>query len=110
MLKIVGLQAKTEGQSFVVLFLEINRINDIMYSGGGKMAYETKVILALLAQQVGKAKSVKEAYTAIARAANVEGILLASYEDFLKELEDALSYKKQALARSPQVACFFLRR
>ena len=53
------------------------------------MAYETKVILALLAQQVGKAKSVKEAYTAIVKAANVEGMQLVSYEEFLKELEEA---------------------
>ena len=52
------------------------------------MAYETKVILALLAQQVGKAKSVKEAYNAIVKAANVEGMQLASYEEFLKEMEE----------------------
>jgi len=51
------------------------------------MAYETKVILTLLAQQVGKAKSIKEAYNAIVRAANVEGMQLPSYEDFLKEME-----------------------
>ena len=53
------------------------------------MAYETKVILALLAQLVGKAKNVKEAYNAIVKAANVEGMQLASYEEFLKEMEDA---------------------
>ena len=51
------------------------------------MAYETKVILSLLAQQVGKSKTVKEAYTAIVKAANVEGMDLPSYEDFIKELE-----------------------
>ena len=52
------------------------------------MDYETKVILSLLAQQVGKSKSIKEAYTAIVRAANVEGLELPSYEDFVKELEE----------------------
>ena len=52
------------------------------------MASETKVFLALLAQQVGKAKSVKEAYSAIVKAANVEGMQLPSYEDFLKEIEE----------------------
>ena len=52
------------------------------------MAYETKVILALLAQNVGKSKTIKEAYTAIVRAANVEGLELPSYEDFQKEIEN----------------------
>jgi hypothetical protein len=51
------------------------------------MAYETKVIMALLAQQVGKAKTVKEAYSAIVKAANVEGVKLPSYEEYLTELE-----------------------
>ena len=51
------------------------------------MAYETKVIMALLAQQVGKAKTVKEAYTAIVKAANVEGLKLPTYEEYLTELE-----------------------
>ena len=51
------------------------------------MAYETKVILTLLARQVGMAKTVKEAYTAIAKAANVEGVTLPTYEEFVKELE-----------------------
>ena len=55
------------------------------------MASETKLILALLAQQVGKAKSVKEAYNAIVKAANVEGVQLPSYEDFLKELDEEQS-------------------
>ena len=52
------------------------------------MAYETKVILTLLAQQVGKSKTIKEAYTAIVKAANVEGLSLPLYEDFIKELEE----------------------
>jgi len=49
------------------------------------MSYETKVILSLLAQQVGKSKSIKEAYTAIVKAANVEGVELPSFDDFQKE-------------------------
>ena len=53
------------------------------------MAYETKVILMLLAQQVAKSKSVKEAYNAIARAASVEGVSLPPFEEFLREIEEA---------------------
>jgi hypothetical protein len=52
------------------------------------MAYETKVILALLAQQIGRSKTVKEAYTAVVRAANVEGVQLPTYEEFLRECEE----------------------
>ena len=50
-------------------------------------AYETKVILALLAQQIGRAKTIKEAYTLVVQAANVEGFQLPPYEEFLEELE-----------------------
>ena len=46
------------------------------------MAFETKVILTLLSQQVGVAKSLEEAYTFIVNAANVEGVQLPSYEEF----------------------------
>jgi len=52
------------------------------------MAYETKVILTLLAQQIGRAKTVKEAYTLVIQAANIEDFKLPSYEEFLKELEE----------------------
>jgi len=52
------------------------------------MAYETKVILSLLAQQVGKCKTIKEAYTAIVRAASVEGLVLPSYEEFMEQVEE----------------------
>ena len=51
------------------------------------MAYETKVILALLAQQIGRSKSIKEAYTTVIMAANVEGLELPSYEEFIKQIE-----------------------
>ena len=56
--------------------------------GDSIMAYETKVILMLLAQQVGRAKTIKEAYTIIAAAANVEGVKLPTFEEFQKELEE----------------------
>ena len=52
------------------------------------MSYETKVILTLLAQQVGKAKSLKEAYTFIINAANVEGFELPDYEEFQKKVKE----------------------
>jgi hypothetical protein len=52
------------------------------------MAYETKVILSLLAQQIGKSRSVREAYMAVVKAANVEGVELPSYEDYQKELNE----------------------
>ena len=51
------------------------------------MAYETKVILMLLAQQIATSKTLEEAYQAIARAANVEGIILPSFDEFKKELQ-----------------------
>jgi len=46
------------------------------------MAYETKVILALLADSVGNAKTIEEAYNIIVQAANIEGVKLPSYEEF----------------------------
>ena len=51
------------------------------------MAYETKVILTLLAERTAKAQTVKEVYAAIARAANNEGLALPTYEDMVKEVE-----------------------
>jgi len=55
--------------------------------GGDEMAYETKVILTLLAEYVGRAETVEEAYEVIVRAANVEGLELPNYEDFKKALK-----------------------
>ena len=52
------------------------------------MAYETKVILSLLAQQVAQAESAREAYALIVRAANVEGLKLPAFDDMRKELEE----------------------
>ena len=56
--------------------------------GEENMSYETKVILTLLAQQVGQAKSLKEAYTFIVTAANVEGFELPTYEEFQKKVKE----------------------
>jgi hypothetical protein len=52
------------------------------------MAYETKVILRLLARHIAKTKNPKEAYKAVVAAASVEGLVLPSYEDEIKEIDD----------------------
>jgi uncharacterized protein (DUF302 family) len=52
------------------------------------MAYETKVILVLLAQQIGKAKSLKEAYNAVMEAANVEGVKIPTYDEYKEKLKE----------------------
>jgi len=49
------------------------------------MAFETKVILTLLAEYVGRAETVEEAYNVIVKAANVEGLELPSYEEFIEK-------------------------
>ena len=51
------------------------------------MAYETKVILQSLADSISKSKTVKEAYMHVQRAASVEGMKLASYEESKAEWE-----------------------
>ena len=50
------------------------------------MAYETKVILILLAQQIAQAKSLEEAYAAIQMAANAEGLQLPPMDEMLRQL------------------------
>jgi hypothetical protein len=50
------------------------------------MAYETKVILTLLANCAAKADSVEEVYDAIRSAANVEGLVLPSYDELAREV------------------------
>ena len=50
------------------------------------MAYETKVILALLAQQISKCETIEEAYLAVTMAANVEGLELPSLEEMKKKM------------------------
>ena len=51
------------------------------------MAYETKVLLALLADTALRTKS-KEMYKVIAKIANTEGIVLAPYNEAMRELEE----------------------
>ncbi|MCL2618306.1 MAG: hypothetical protein FWD98_04535 [Defluviitaleaceae bacterium] len=48
------------------------------------MAYETKVILALLAERISQAASVEEAYKVVAPAASVEGMQLPGFEEMSK--------------------------
>ena len=52
------------------------------------MAIETKMLIAVLTNSVGKAKSVREAYNILVMAANVEGMNFPSYEDFQKNLKE----------------------
>ncbi|MCL2109466.1 MAG: hypothetical protein FWH20_09015 [Oscillospiraceae bacterium] len=53
------------------------------------MAYETKSILASLANNIAKCQTVKEAYLVIVRTANVEGVNVPSYEEALEEIEES---------------------
>jgi len=50
------------------------------------MAYETKVLLSLLADTALRTKS-KEMYKVIAKIANTEGVVLKPYDEALNELE-----------------------
>jgi len=52
------------------------------------MAYETKVILALIAEAIGRTETVEEAYTVVVQAASVEGVTLPSYEEFVSQLKN----------------------
>ena len=52
------------------------------------MAYETKVILTMIADAIARAKTTKEAYGFVVRAANAEGLSLPSYEEFKALIEN----------------------
>jgi len=52
------------------------------------MAYETKVILTLLAKAISNADSVEEAYETVAEAASVEGMTLPSYAEVLEKRKE----------------------
>jgi len=52
------------------------------------MVYETKAILSLLARHIGNSKTVEEAYEAVVEAANVEGLEIPSYKEFIKRKND----------------------
>jgi hypothetical protein len=51
-----------------------------VFKGGDEMAYETKVILQSLANQIVFAKTPKQAYDMVRSAAEVEGMKLPDYE------------------------------
>ena len=51
------------------------------------MAYETKVLLAMLAEIALRTKS-KEMYKAIVKFANVEGVVLKPYEEAMLEINE----------------------
>jgi hypothetical protein len=53
------------------------------------MAYDTKAMFSLLADNVAKSKTLKEAYLVIMKAANVEGVAIKPYEEALEEIEEA---------------------
>jgi len=52
----------------------------VKLEGGNPMAYETKVILMSLANQVAMAKTTKQAFEMIRSAAEVEGVSIPDYE------------------------------
>jgi len=52
------------------------------------MAYDTKVMLKLIAQNVAKSKTVKEAYNTVKFAASAEDVDLPAFEDMKREFED----------------------
>ena len=52
------------------------------------MAFETKVILKSLANQISMAKSVKQAYKIVKDVAEVDGMKLPSFEESKKALTE----------------------
>jgi len=52
------------------------------------MAYETKVILKLLANAIGNAETIEEAYEVIAEAASVEDLTLPSYDEVIERRKE----------------------
>ena len=50
------------------------------------MAYETKVILRSLANQIALAKTAKQAFEMVRSAAEVEGLKIPDYEEIRKLL------------------------
>jgi C4-type Zn-finger protein len=51
------------------------------------MAYESKALLASIAEILIKSDTVKEAYKSVAKIANVEGVIMQPYDEAKKELE-----------------------
>jgi len=63
--------------------------------GGDTMAYETKVILKLLANHVARAESLEEVYIFIQDAANAEGLEVASYDEARKKLRHTIEKNRK---------------
>ena len=58
-----------------------------MMTGELNMAYETKVLLILMAEYALKANDVEEVYEAIKKMANAEGVILKSYTQAKADLK-----------------------
>jgi len=63
--------------------------------GETDLAYETKVILTAIANAICKADNLKEAYVNVQEMANVEGLVLKSFEDKKAELAELKNEQKQ---------------
>ena len=51
------------------------------------MAYETKVILRMLANQIALAETMEQAFEMVRTAAQVEGLTIPEYEEVRRELK-----------------------
>ena len=51
------------------------------------MTYETKVVLSAIAHVVAKSETLEEAYYAVKEMANVEGLVLETYEEKRKTIQ-----------------------
>jgi hypothetical protein len=58
------------------------------------MAYETKVILTMLARKIAEASSLKDAYDFVATAASVEGVKMPGYDELRKQLMEQKNEKQ----------------
>ncbi|MCL2108594.1 MAG: hypothetical protein FWH20_04520 [Oscillospiraceae bacterium] len=52
------------------------------------MDYDMKVLLSLLAQAIARTETVEEAYSIIANAANVEGLLIPAYKEMRDKIQE----------------------
>lgn len=50
--------------------------------------FDTKALISSLASSIARTKTVKEAYTVLMKAGNVEGINIPTYEEELAEIEE----------------------
>ena len=61
-------------------------VKTVKLEGDVIMAYETKVILRLLANQVALAETLEQAFEMIRTAAQVEGLIIPDLDEVRKEL------------------------